>query len=276
MLESRKQMKKVRAGGENSKNAVGSTSHKRGVTVGGGSPTGSVNVPTLSRLETDDGTRARRVWAAPNREDNLEPAAAGSVNGPLSDEIRTCNKDAPVQPAESINSPIAQQQVADTAKTGLCTPAPSKPSSTENRSSVISGGADRINFVAEQRRDGSLKELFERAESGTDPKLFIEAGVLYRRPLDGVNGDKLLVLPAKYRNKVIDLAHESEWSGHRGKRTTYHRVANLFFWPRMLTQIAQRLRTCKQCQLIAPNMTRDRVPLQEVPVVTEVFFRFDG
>ena len=129
----------------------------------------------------------------------------------------------------------------------------------------------RAKFAAEQRSDGTLRQLFELAEAGSD-KFFVECGVLYRRGLGAAApDDKLLVLPVIHRSKVIDLAHDCPLAGHRAKKTTYHRIANLFFWPKMMTDISQRVRTCRQCQLIAPIKTSDRAPLQEVPVVGEIF-----
>lgn len=130
----------------------------------------------------------------------------------------------------------------------------------------------RTDFTQAQQRDASLKHLFDLANAGSE-KYFIEDGILYRRAIGGCNPpeDKLLVVPSCYREQLVRTAHDSMWSAHSGARRTAQRIGALFFFPRMHSYITSWVKNCPVCQRIRPIKTKDRVPLNETPVINEVF-----
>jgi hypothetical protein len=142
----------------------------------------------------------------------------------------------------------------------------------ENAELTESNIRNRSEFRLKQQHDESLKHLFDLARAGSD-KYSIEDGILYRRSFGALNAtdEKLLVVPACYREQLITTAHESLWSAHTGAKRTAQRVSALFFFPKMHSYITAWVKKCPVCQRIAPIKKRDRVPLKEVPIINEVF-----
>jgi hypothetical protein len=130
----------------------------------------------------------------------------------------------------------------------------------------------RSEFGLKQQQDGSLKHLFDLAGAGSE-KYLIEDGILYRRAFGAFNttDEKLLVVPACYREQLIKTAHESMWAAHTGAKRIAQRVSALFFFPRMHSYITAWVKKCPVCQHNATIKTRYRVPLKEMPIINEVF-----
>jgi hypothetical protein len=107
----------------------------------------------------------------------------------------------------------------------------------------------RSEFGLKQQQDGSLKHLFDLAGAGSE-KYSIEDGILYRRAFGAFNttDEKLLVVPACYREQLIKTAHESMWAAHTGAKRTAQRVSALFFFPRMHSYITAWVKKCPLCQ----------------------------
>ena len=136
-------------------------------------------------------------------------------------------------------------------------------------------------FVRDQKEDLSLKELFEQAGHGINGGnnsggYFLHHDLLMRRWVphgDDVAGGSVeqFVLPVKYRQSVIKLAHDNV-AGHMGVRKTYDRVLRHFFWPRLKREIASYIRTCHTCQLTGkPNQCITPAPLYPIPVISQPF-----
>lgn len=80
-----------------------------------------------------------------------------------------------------------------------------------------------------------------------------------------------MVVPLKFRQSVIRLAHDGE-AGHMGVRKTYDRLQHKFFWPRLKRDVAKFIRTCHVCQLAGkPNQKIPVAPLQPIPAKSKPF-----
>lgn len=89
-------------------------------------------------------------------------------------------------------------------------------------------------------------------------------------------GDKTyiqLIVPSKYRNTVMRLAHESIMSGHLATSKTLNRILTVFFWPGMKSEIKRFCRSCDTCQRTLPKGRVSKVPLVKMPLIDVPFKR---
>lgn len=83
-----------------------------------------------------------------------------------------------------------------------------------------------------------------------------------------------IVVPSKFRQSVLSLAHDHLWSGHLGINKTYHRVLRHFFWPGLKSDVANYCKSCHVCQVSGkPNQSVPLAPLCPIPAVGEPFER---
>ena len=131
----------------------------------------------------------------------------------------------------------------------------------------------------EQLRDEGLGHLWAKAKApDQDNSKYIfkeEDGWLVRQlrdpdqPKEGT-GPKLLVIPAKYREKIMKVAHESLASGHMGINNTITKIQTQFFWPGLSGDVSRFCRSCEICQKTidkgrVPKAPLGRMPIMEVP-----------
>ena len=144
----------------------------------------------------------------------------------------------------------------------------------------IGRGLGVDDFRREQKNDPTLTKLFEKARLGKKEcvrgryheRYEIHKGLLYRRFfLKGRDPVKQLVVPKKFRLKVISVAHESILAGHLRIRKTIDRVGSCFNWPGMSGEITRFCQSCDLCQRTIPKGRVTKVPLQSIPVVSEPF-----
>ena len=123
-------------------------------------------------------------------------------------------------------------------------------------------------FRTEQRNDPTLTIYWNRANRGSSEYRVIN-GLLYRQTPQNVDTENelLLMVPQKYRQQVLRLAHDSKLAGHLGYRKTYARLKTNFFFPKMLKAVKQHVRNCHNCQMVAPLQTQERQPLNPIPIM---------
>ena len=136
---------------------------------------------------------------------------------------------------------------------------------------------EAANFKKAQVNDATLRDAFAKAAGG-HPGFATFKGLLYRRDINALvdmEGDEIhsakLVVPSEYRQKVLEVCHDSVWSGHFGVRKTKERLRKQFWWPTCEKQTAEYIRDCRQCQMSARRRVADRAPLCETPVVDTPF-----
>ena len=64
---------------------------------------------------------------------------------------------------------------------------------------------------------------------------------------DFVESRKLVVLPAKFRQKVLTQAHEK--CGHFSRKKVAELIRSSFIWPGMTADIVKHCKSCAKCQV---------------------------
>uniref|UniRef100_A0A8C6LK80 Gypsy retrotransposon integrase-like protein 1 n=1 Tax=Nothobranchius furzeri TaxID=105023 RepID=A0A8C6LK80_NOTFU len=136
---------------------------------------------------------------------------------------------------------------------------------------------------AAQKSDITLKPYFEQVTTSdktdkTTTHYLLDNDVLVRCwPQPAAEGlewglVKQIIAPSSYREHVVSLAHESDWSGHLGVNKTYKLLLQHFFWPGMKKEVSLFCRRCHVCQMTGkPNQPIPPAPLQPIPVVSTPF-----
>ena len=82
-----------------------------------------------------------------------------------------------------------------------------------------------------------------------------------------------IVVPTVYRQHVLSVAHESQWSGHLGVTKTYQLILRHFFWPGLKRDVAAYCRCCHVCQITGkPNQIIS--PNHQVPSTSYSLSRY--
>ena len=126
---------------------------------------------------------------------------------------------------------------------------------------------------------GKLQEQdpeLERMEEGDKTcHYYRKYGILFRKgtPRES-QGEKYeqLVVPKKYRNIVLQLAHSMPLTGHMGRDRTARRILKKFFWPNVLKDVADYCHSCSECQKAA-RKTGQRAPMVTLPIIGQTFER---
>lgn len=115
-----------------------------------------------------------------------------------------------------------------------------------------------------QREDSTISQVIKQIEHGQTPpptvrkelpdlplllrelnRLEMHNEVLYRKRQDGDQVTHQLVLPEELRASVLQSLHDD--MGHLGIDRTLDLVRTRFYWPRMATQVEQKVKTCDRC-----------------------------
>ena len=133
---------------------------------------------------------------------------------------------------------------------------------------VRSGSSSRPELVRELKADPSLQDWREMADKKEQGFSWHE-NLLYQavttHTLEVVH---LMVLPHKFRKKVMTLAHEG--AGHLGARKVKALVRQRFVWPGMAKDLVLHCQSCEVCQMCKKSKAR-RVPLMERETLSEPF-----
>ena len=80
-----------------------------------------------------------------------------------------------------------------------------------------------------------------------------------------------IILPRRYRNRVIKLPHDIPLAGHLGQEKTAQRILRRFYCPTLFQDVRQHCQVCEECQLHGGR--RRRAPMIPLPVIGEPFRR---
>jgi len=86
-------------------------------------------------------------------------------------------------------------------------------------------------------------------------------GALYRRSADG----EQLVVPARLRERLMDLEHYPTTAGHPGTSRMYYAMRRRYYWPTMATDIYGMVGRCALCAKIRLALRRRRTRLKLFP-----------
>ena len=81
-----------------------------------------------------------------------------------------------------------------------------------------------------------------------------------------------LVLPKECCSTVLSMAHSIPLSGHLGREKTGDRVLQRFYWPTLFQDVAEKCKTCPECQKTASRQ-KVTAPLIPLPIVDVPFER---
>jgi len=104
---------------------------------------------------------------------------------------------------------------------------------------------DMKGLKEEQKTDAMWKWIYAQA-AGPEKKegYHLDArGVLYKWG----NNNALLCVPEKYREKVLQLHHNTVWGGHWGATKMTKALKQRYYWPNMDHHIAEHLAKCEPC-----------------------------
>ncbi|XP_064470265.1 uncharacterized protein LOC135385018 [Ornithodoros turicata] len=138
-------------------------------------------------------------------------------------------------------------------------------------------------FGRDQKEDSTLKKCFDevgvikkgrRKGSGSTTYILI-ADKLYRSCQRDQSTEEALqlVVPKKYRNSVLELAHNGMMAGHLGSGKTADRVLAEFYWPGLQADAKRFVASCDICQRTTPRGKTAKAPLQKMPVIDTPFKR---
>lgn len=150
-------------------------------------------------------------------------------------------------------------------------------------SEVLQLPATRKDFIEAQQSDVTIAKclssvLSQDSAKGKNVAYFLDDGVLMRKWTDpaaeGMDWGACyqVVVPLKFRQQVLSLAHDHPWSGHLGVTKTYHKILKHFFWPALKTDVTRYCRSCHTCQVTGkPNQVIPPAPLHPVLAMGEPF-----
>jgi hypothetical protein len=96
-------------------------------------------------------------------------------------------------------------------------------------------------YVGEECCTKLLQEMTINKDS--HPRYTIQSGVIrYKGRLYIGSGEGL-------QGKIFDSFHSSIFGGHSGNQVTYHRIKQLFYWPKMKNFIEQKIAACPVFQI---------------------------
>ncbi|XP_021346945.1 uncharacterized protein LOC110446230 [Mizuhopecten yessoensis] len=145
------------------------------------------------------------------------------------------------------------------------------------------GNLDEIK--EEQQVDPTLSRFRDLAKKGdhqTRPdggtsEIVYHKGLLYRKfqspKVANVKEFRQLIIPGKFRQAVMELAHSSIMSGHLGAKRTATRVLSEFFWPGVQADVTRHCRSCDICQRTVPKGRVPMAPLGTMPLIDTPFKR---
>ena len=129
-----------------------------------------------------------------------------------------------------------------------------------------------------QISDTKLSHLWEKAkklEEGNKYRFIIKNKLLMHEKVvnTGESSSLQVVVPTKYKELVMKVAHEYLLSGHLGIHHTYLKIFHQFYWPGINQDVTNYCRSCDICQRTLPKGKVRHVPLGKVPMIETPFHR---
>ncbi|XP_074928188.1 uncharacterized protein LOC142047712 [Chelonoidis abingdonii] len=139
-------------------------------------------------------------------------------------------------------------------------------------------------FQAELQKDPSLRKPRDQADlsaeqtlrRGCKERFLWEKGFLYREwappgEVESWGIRRQLVVPQKFRHKLLYLAHDIPLAGHQGIRRTRQRLLQNFYWPGVFTHVRQYCQSCDPCQRVGKARDKGKAALRPLPIIEEPF-----
>ena len=103
-------------------------------------------------------------------------------------------------------------------------------------------------------------------------RFFVDRDLLYREVLvnpkrGGESIHRQLVIPFKYREKIIEKGHADTFAAHLGIARTKQRIAQNFYWPRMGKQIRSYFQSGDICQRQGAGNDKTKAKLCRLSII---------
>lgn len=145
---------------------------------------------------------------------------------------------------------------------------------------IIKSDISPDDIEAEQNDDETLvkiRSMVGQEEVDSMVSYIRKRGIIYRVFQTDKSGNSKrftqLVVPKRFRNKVLSLAHESIMTGHLGISRTTSKVLAEFYWPGVQADVRRFCRSCDICQRTTPKGRTAKVPLGQMPIIEVPFKR---
>ncbi|UYV72561.1 hypothetical protein LAZ67_9003705, partial [Cordylochernes scorpioides] len=100
-----------------------------------------------------------------------------------------------------------------------------------------------------------------------------ENGCLYKKNPNPEGREWLLVVPKKRRKEIMSEYHNHMLNGHLGVARTTYRLKNKYYWPSMLKDVSEFVKTCHLCQSRKGSNQLPSGLLQPIPPANYPFER---
>ena len=131
----------------------------------------------------------------------------------------------------------------------------------------------------EQETDPTLNGLRRKVASGEErvsrvgnkTKLIMKDNIMYRRfsTKEPEKTTLQLIVPKKFRRRILSHAHRSFPGGHLGAKKTTERVSADYYWPGVHVDTRRYCRACEECHRSLPKDNVPDVPVGATPPVDE-------
>lgn len=95
-------------------------------------------------------------------------------------------------------------------------------------------------------------------------KFMVLKNVLHRLHQSGQEVTKQVVLPTEHRDRVVKLAHSSQFGGHMGIQKTLACIQKHFYWPDISSEVKSKCRSCVECQTTRPEGKFPKATIQTI------------
>ncbi|XP_022095014.1 uncharacterized protein LOC110981615 [Acanthaster planci] len=144
----------------------------------------------------------------------------------------------------------------------------------------------RDEILLAQQEDPTLIKLWKHVDDDDPARVTGKAnvskyvkhkGLLYREfqspKVEKGRVIRQLVVPQKYRDKVLSLAHDSPLAGHLGVKKMADKLCLSFYWPGVSGDVQRYCRSCDICQRTVSKGRVGRATLGEMPLIDTPFKR---
>ncbi|UYV61766.1 hypothetical protein LAZ67_1006427, partial [Cordylochernes scorpioides] len=107
-----------------------------------------------------------------------------------------------------------------------------------------------LNQIIDEKDDfiENIKENLSGNKRSVTQNFKEENGCLYKKNPNPEGRAWLLVVPKKRRKEVMSEYHNHMLNGHLGVARTTYRLKNKYYWPSMLKDVSEFVKTCHLCQ----------------------------
>ncbi|UYV80156.1 hypothetical protein LAZ67_18001842, partial [Cordylochernes scorpioides] len=132
-----------------------------------------------------------------------------------------------------------------------------------------------LNQIIDEKDDfiENIKENLSGNKRSITQNFKEENGCLYKKNPNPEGREWLLVVPKKRRKEIMSEYHNHMLNGHLGVARTTYRLKNKYYWPSMLKDVSEFVKTCHLCQSRKGSNQLPSGLLQPIPPANYPFER---